>query len=178
MKDPANKISQVLYTTLEGNVKLSYKEALRYNSRVLKDGGSIEGLSCVYSAIVSLKGSSESGLSVYTFMPNAVNEGYIYIDDFQYNNEDLKDRFMHLGNVNLQVIIPTSDPSASRKVLNDYCEIVLNWIMPLVGSKLDLTPDFNNTYLYSTNVSEFTDNFDDGRTIRRVIRLTLGIEEL
>lgn len=136
----------------------------------------------VYGAIyTALSGNVTVGattLPVYNFMPEEVENGYVYIDDFLASNEDLKDRFMHFGNINIQVIIPTSDPAGSRLSLNQFCNVALNLIKPQVNSTLDLTPDFNNTYLYTNNLAEFTDNFDDGRTIRRVIRLTLGIEEL
>lgn len=179
MKDPANAVFTALYTALNGNVK-SKSQADKINELFLFSGFTSLSQDCETTLINQIFESplASTVIPVYSVMPEDVESGYVYIEDFQYSEEDLKDRFYHFGNINLQVIVPQSDPDGSNRILNEFCESVLQTIKPNVNSTLDLTPFFNNTYLYSTNVAQFIDNFDDGRTQRRVIRLTLGIEEL
>lgn len=179
MKDPANSVFTSLYNTLNGNVK-SKSTADKINELFAVNGFASLSQTCEDTLISQIFESPETStaLNVYSVMPDNVGAGYVYIDDFQYSEEDLKDRFYHFGNINIQVVVPQSDPNGSLRILNEYCESVLNLIKPNVSSTLDLAPFFNNTYLYSTNIGLLIDNFDDGRTQRRVIRLTLGIEEL
>ena len=131
----------------------------------------------VYEAVYTLLNGNIT-LPVYSVIPDSVSSGYVYLSDFEYSNDDLKDRFMHFGNLQIQIVLPKPGPKGSKTDLNTYAGEVLNAVKPTRLSRLDLAPDFSNVYLYAQNVREFTNIFDDDRTIRRVIQLIIGIEEL
>jgi len=136
----------------------------------------------VYTALFDLlNGNVTVGattLPVYSFIPDDVQDGYVYLSEFAYTEDDLKDRFMNLGNMQIQIALPISGPKGSRKELQQFADVVLNLIRPNVNSKLDLAPDFSNPYLYAQSVRDFTNIFDDDRTLRKVIQLVIGIEQL
>ena len=136
----------------------------------------------VYTALYNLlNGNVTVGaktLPVYSFIPDDVADGYVYLSEFSYTEDDLKDRFMNLGNMQIQIALPISGPKGSRKELQQFADVVLNLIRPNVNSKLDLSPDFSNPYLYAQSVRDFTNIFDDDRTLRKVIQLVIGIEQL
>ena len=136
----------------------------------------------VYTALFDLlNGNVTVGattLPVYSFIPDNVQNGYVYLSEFAYTEDDLKDRFMNLGNMQIQIALPISGPKGSRKELQQFADVVLNLIRPNVNSKLDLAPDFSNPYLYAQSVRDFTNIFDDDRTLRKVIQLVIGIEQL
>lgn len=136
----------------------------------------------VYTALYDLlNGNVTVGaktLPVYSFVPNDVQDGYVYLSEFSFNEDDTKDRFMSLGNMQIQIALPIEGPKGSRKELQEFSNVVLNLIRPNVNSKLDLAPNFSNPYLYAQSVRDFTNIFDDDRTLRKVIQLVIGIEEL
>lgn len=136
----------------------------------------------VYTAVTSLlEGNVTVGattLPVYSIMPDSVGSGYVYIESFTGTNDDLKDAFMQFGNLTIQVVIPIGGASGSKRLLNDFNNKVLELLKPTVSSTLDLSPNFNNTYFYTQNVTEFLNLFDNNREIRRVTQLNLLIEEL
>lgn len=136
----------------------------------------------VYTAVfTALDGNVTVGattLPVYSFIPDNVNDGYVYLSEFEARENDAKDRFMWFGNLQIQIALPVVGPSGSRKELQQFSDVVVNLLRPNVNSTLDLTPDFINTYLYTQSIRDFLNLFDDDRTLRKVIQLTLGIEQV
>lgn len=131
----------------------------------------------VYKAVFSALNGSTT-LPVYSVIPDSVENGYIYLSDFEYSEDDAKDRFMHFGVMQIQIVYPMTGSANDKGPLNTYANEVLNLLRPTINSTLDLTPNFSNTYLYIQNNRELSNLFDDDRTVRRVMQLTLGIEQL
>lgn len=131
----------------------------------------------VYKAVYSVLNAA-STLPVYSVIPDAVGAGYVYLSDFEYSEDDAKDRFMYFGTMQIQIVYPMDGAANDKGLLNGYATEVTNALRPNIDSVLDLTPDFSNTYLYIQNSRELSNLFDDDRTVRRVMQLTLGIEQL
>lgn len=136
----------------------------------------------VYTAIYSaLNGNVTDGstiLPVYSVVPDAVGSGYVFVSEFDATENDLKDRFMWFGNVQIQIVLPQLGPKESARPLQRFADTLVNALKPNVNSTLDLSPNFSNTYLYPQSIRDFQNLFDDDRTIRKVVQLVLGIEEL
>lgn len=134
-------------------------------------------LQAIYTALNGNVTVSGNTLPVYTVIPDSVENGYIYISDYTLSDDSLKDRFWTIGNVQIQIALNKADTGGSVKVLQQYSTEVLNALTPNVNSVLDLTPNFTNTYLYTQNITTISTLFSNDSTIRKVINLTIGVEE-
>lgn len=115
---------------------------------------------------------------VYQVVPDSVDAGYVYIGDFQYSDDSTKDRFLSSCNLQVQVVNYQLDQGGSAKFFKDMVSKVQELIKPSVTSILDLSPTFNNTYLYTQNVIDAGGFFPNGNEQRAVITFNLEIEQL
>lgn len=177
MKDPGQTVYKAVFSALNGKIYSAYVDAFLYTQKAQSNGSSGGGLTCALESFEALAGA-ETALPVYSVMPDGVSGPYVYLSDFEYSEDDAKDRFMYFGTMQIQIVYPMEGPANDKTLLNTYASWVSTLLRPLVNSTLDLTPDFSNTYLYIQNNRELSNLFDDDRTVRRVMQLTLGIEQL
>lgn len=122
---------------------------------------------------------SGKDLPVYSVVPDAVENGYIFIDSFNPGDSSTKSAFMVNGTVQIQVVMPVEGSKGSRKEFEQYCNEVLTTLIPTLNSKLNLGNDFENTYLYLQNkVSLSNEPLETGRYFRNIYTLFLEVEQL
>lgn len=115
---------------------------------------------------------------VYSFVPDDVGGGYIYIQDVQLLEASVKDRFMQSAAVTVQVVFPILGTSGSRVTIEDVSYRILSLVKTTVPNTLELGGNFNCVYLYTRSIRNFNEGpLEQGRYLRKVIEFALEVEQ-
>jgi len=117
-------------------------------------------------------------IPVYSVLPKNVAGMYVYIDEVVETNQDLKDRFMTEGYFQIQVFTSFNTNAGSQGPVLGISNEVCNLLQPMIGGTLDLSPIFNNAYLYRENISAFSEDDQTRKIERRVLRFRFLVEEI
>ena len=136
----------------------------------------------LYSSLYSLLSGNVSyggeDILVAEFLPQSVQNDYIYLAELNLNEASAKDRFMQNGYINIQIVTRLQHEASSNKKLDNICNQVKNLLKPTVTSVPSLSPDFNCTFFFLE--SEIKDySLEQVEHIsRRILRYRMEVEEL
>jgi len=131
----------------------------------------------IYGLLNSITYLGES-IPCYNVVPQSAGSSYIWITGYDLSESSTNDRFMYEGYIVIQIVTGFDHPTYSEKKLDTIAGSVKNALKPTIGSLLDLSPDFNNTFFYLENDQHDNDLEAVENMSRRIQRWRIGVEEL